>query len=298
MLLTGALAESTKKKYAAIQQKFLDFCADLRVLPCPCSTETVLRFLAWGRQSQAGGGAPGVLAALRNLHTMNGANPKALDDPRIAQARLTLARDIQTKEERAPLTSDDLKRIFASLSDGTEGNRMVKAALSLGFFGLLRVADFTSFRTDANPPLTLDSLTWRDSFLEVKLWRSKADRTQRGSTISIPKTGSLICPFEAMKKYLEVRPVAACQSLFLWPSGAPLTSSGFRTRLLSECRRAGLKGNLNGHSLRIGGATALAARGVEVEVIRKLGRWRSDSVRRYLKEPKEVLAKTAGLLDN
>ena len=76
-------------------------------------------------------------------------------------------------------------------------------------------------------------------------------------------------------------------SLFLWPSGAPSTSLGFRIRLLSECRRAGLRGNFNGYSLRIGGAAALAARGVEVEVIRKLGRWRSDSVRRYLKEPKD-----------
>ena len=92
--------------------------------------------------------------------------------------------------------------------------------------------------------------------------------------------------------------MAASRSLFLWPSEAPLTSSGFCTRLLSGCKKAGLKGNFNGHSLRIGGATALAAREVEVEVIRKLGRWRSDSVRRYLKEPKEVLAKTAGLLDN
>ena len=65
---------------------------------------------------------------------MNRKEPSALDDPRIAQAKLTLAREVQAREERAPITSENLRRIFAGLSDGSRENRMMKTALSLGFF--------------------------------------------------------------------------------------------------------------------------------------------------------------------
>ena len=296
--MTGALADSTKKKYTAIQQSFMNFCANLNVSSCPATTDTVMRYLAWKKQSGSGVDTAGVLAALRNLHALNGMNTSGLNDPRIGLIRTSLARQVKVKEERAPISSADLRRIFLGLQEARAENRMLKAALSLGFFGLMRIGDITSSRQDSNPPLTPGSLSWSETFLEVKLWRSKTDRTLRGATVSVPRTGSLICPCIAMEKYLEVRPPAGHRSLFLWPDGNPLTSAALRSRLITECRRAGLVGNFNGHSLRIGGASALAARGVDIEKIMKLGRWRSDSVRRYLRNPSEDLARVASLLEN
>ena len=41
------------------------------------------------------------------------------------------------------------------------------------------------------------------------------------------------------------------------------------------------------HSLRIGGASALLHAGVDIEMIKRMGRWVSDSFQRYLWEANE-----------
>ena len=58
-LISAALAESTKKKYEATQQRFLNFCKDMMVQPCPCSVTTVLRFLANEKETRGAGGLQG-----------------------------------------------------------------------------------------------------------------------------------------------------------------------------------------------------------------------------------------------
>jgi hypothetical protein len=59
------------------------------------------------------------------------------------------------------------------------------------------------------------------------------------------------------------------------------------------------KQSFAGHSLRRGGATSLALRGVPDHLIKVLGRWRSDCYQRYLETPlssiKEALAKMAAV---
>ena len=186
-LISKALAESTKKKYVAIQQRFLDFCKDLKAQPCPCSARTVLRFLATEKETRGAGGAPVTLAALRNLHMMNGIKAEALDDPRIRQIRLGLAKESRAKDERDPISSDDLRKICLGMSAGQRGSKMLKAAMCLGFFGLLRIGELTAGRKEVNPTLTMSSLTWKEGFLEVKLWKSKSDRTLKGVTVKVPK---------------------------------------------------------------------------------------------------------------
>ena len=169
-LISNALAESTKRKYEAIQQRFLNFCKDLKVQPCPCSALTVLRFLADEKETRGAGGAPGTLAAIKNLHTMNGSKAEALEDLRIRQIRLGLAKESRTMDERDPISSEDLRKICLNLSLDQRGSTMLKAAMCLGFFGLLRIGELTAGRREANPTLTMSSLTWKEGFLEVKLW--------------------------------------------------------------------------------------------------------------------------------
>ena len=133
------MAESTKKKYEATQQRFLNFCKDMKVQPCPCSASTVLWFLAHEKMTRGAGGAPGTLAAIKNLHTMNGYRADALEDARIRQIRLGLAKETRNLDERDPISSEDLRKICLNLTPDLYGSAMLKAALCLGFFGLLRI---------------------------------------------------------------------------------------------------------------------------------------------------------------
>ena len=274
----------------------MDFCADLGTSPCPAAADTALWFLSW-KKEQGSLDVSGTLAAIRNLHTVNGAAATGLSDPRLSQMRTALAKLVKVQEERDPISSVDLRRIFLGLNESKSDSRVLKAALSLGFFGLLRMAELTSSKKDKDPALTTSSLAWSRDHVVVRIWKSKTDRTRRSVTVSIPRTGSSICPYTALRSYLAVRPASSFPGLFLWPNGNPISSAALRSRFLVECGNARLEGHFNGHSLRIGGASMLAAKGVEIESIMKLGRWKSESVRRYLKNPNDRLAKIASLLD-
>ena len=78
----------------------------------------------------------------------------------------------------------------------------------------------------------------------------------------------------------------ASTPLFRNPAtGEALTVSGVRAALRLVMEAAGLDGSWYGaHSLRIGGATALAFRGAPDRVIKAAGIWSSDAFLRYLRE--------------
>ncbi|KZV82866.1 hypothetical protein EXIGLDRAFT_598966, partial [Exidia glandulosa HHB12029] len=59
-----------------------------------------------------------------------------------------------------------------------------------------------------------------------------------------------------------------------------LTKAAFLGRLNEIWRAAGMQ-RITGHSFRIGGTTALLRAGVDPEVVKMAGRWRSDSFLRY-----------------
>ena len=46
----------------------------------------------------------------------------------------------------------------------------------------------------------------------------------------------------------------------------------------------------SGHSFRIGAATTAAAKGIDADTIRTLGRWSSDTYRWYIQIPRQELA--------
>ena len=48
--------------------------------------------------------------------------------------------------------------------------------------------------------------------------------------------------------------------------------------------------HFSGHSFRIGAASTAAAKGVAESTVQTLGRWASDSYKRYIRIPREELA--------
>ena len=174
---------------------------------------------------------------------------------------------------------------------------MFWAACCLGFFAFLRSGEFTvpsAQAFDSAFHLTAQDIVVKDlerpSCLVVAIKASKTDQSRVGVSLCVDKTGDLLCPVAVVLAYL-VRRGMESGPLFKFEDYSPLT----RSKLVELLRFALTLAEMNcssysGHSFRIGAATTAAARGVSGSTIQTLGRWESDSFKRYIRIPRDQLA--------
>ena len=127
----------------------------------------------------------------------------------------------------------------------------------------------------------------------IDIVNSKARGAERfrKMPMHLPVSGALLSPGRALHYLVEVidavPPSArALTPLFRVPSTNAILSVAAVRLTLRRCMAAiGLDGTAYGaHSLRIGGATAMAWLQYPAEAIQVRGRWRSDAYLRYLRE--------------
>ena len=94
------------------------------------------------------------------------------------------------------------------------------------------------------------------------------------------------CPFYLLRKYLEIRPerVSENEPFFIFRSGEPVTATHFRSVLKDMLKHAGFKqAAYSTSSFRTGRAGDLLKAGLSIETIKKLGRWKSNAIFKYLR---------------
>ena len=178
-------------------------------------------------------------------------------------------------------------RVSSSIWQQTsQAGNMTKAAISLAFHGLLRASEFTSPTTVSyNPKKTLlkSDITIRHHTIRVQIKTSKTDQRGHGQTILLGCTNSSTCPISLIEQYLEAshHPFPHLP-LFHFTDGRLLMRYSLATSL-KECILAVGENpkHFSTHSLRIGGATAVAAAGITPSIIQELGRWQSNCFRHY-----------------
>ena len=144
---------------------------------------------------------------------------------------------------------------------------MLKPAILLAFFGLLRASDAPHSSHHDSPLLTSDIRISTDhSHMKVSIRKSKTDPFRQGCAITIWATHR--CSYTH-------------GPLFRLSNGSLLS----RQRLSGYLQAALPSLNLNTHSFRIGGASAAAAMGIPDSTIQILGQWASNAYRTYLRLP-------------
>ena len=115
---------------------------------------------------------------------------------------------------------------------------------------------------------------------------SKTDPFREGVRIKITVLDHYLCPVHALANYM-VRRGNGPGPFFIFQNGAFLT----RGRIVDLLHRA-LPDvlNINTHSFRRGGATALAAAGMPAHIIMIMGRWKSDAFAKYIEIPDDYIA--------
>lgn len=179
------------------------------------------------------------------------------------------------------------------------------AACCLGFFAFLRSGEFTVPSAAAFDPaihltaadIAIDNHT-NPSLLRVVIKQSKTDQIREGVALWVGRTNSDLCPVAGMLAYLAIRPSQDPRTpLFLLPDGQPLTRPFLVAWLKETVAKVGMDAaRFSGHSFRIGAATTAAMQGIGDGTIQVLGRWKSDSYTRYIRIPRQELARISSTL--
>ena len=199
-------------------------------------------------------------------------------------------RGIATNRKDALTIGNLLLVIRHYLTSTLHDDLLFVAMLITGFFGLLRLGELT-FPNDASlqdwrKVTRRNTVIVQESFYEFFLPGHKADRFFEGNKIIIPAHRFGICPLQHFSRYLASRdllhPVAS--PLWLTESGTVPTRSFFINRL-----RLFFERDIAGQSMRAGGATALAERGVSPAIIQASGRWASEAFLVYIRKNPTLL---------
>ena len=175
--------------------------------------------------------------------------------------------------------------------------KLYKAILVSGYYGLLRVGELTK-----SPHVILAKNvhmgTNKSKILFIMNSSKTHDESNKPQMVKISYKPLVLeqktkivnpvldyKPFILINDYIEVRPPAlnAKEQFFIFADNSAVRPEQLRTVLRTLITNMGLQAHLyNVHSLRIGRTGDLMKLGLSVETIKKIGCWRSNAVFTYL----------------
>ena len=191
-------------------------------------------------------------------------------------------------DSRTPITIDILQKIIPILHMVCSSNyetHLLSAAFLFAFFGFLRIGEITETgNASDNHVIKISDIKFEGNNLKVTIQSSKTDQIVNSTTLILPKNKcESMCVARQLKAYLKFRPNIDGQ-LFCHLNHKKLTRFQFLAILRSALKFIGLSSDdYNTHSFRIGAATTAAMLGKNDNEIKSMGRWKSDSFKRYIR---------------
>ena len=314
-LLLARLAETTQKSYLSQWRWWELFCARRGTSPwrrvsaySALEEDLFVQYVVHCgvNSDKAPGTVKGRLAAIRAFHITSGLPDPFAQLPRVALVVAGLKKRYGTKERRRPVTPEMLRWLYTHLHGGTLDQAEAAlqwGALCLAFFFLLRASEYldTGYRsplrglrgrdlklTREGKPCSLGDFEDADE-LTVFIRGSKTDVYNRGEYRNHYKTGLLLCPVKAAVQLFRAFPLRFAggpeeeELLFRDAEGRPLPRALVSTLIRKAAEALGEpEGALGTHSLRFGGASALWAAFGDAALVKRWGRWTSESFQTYI----------------
>ena len=252
--------------------------------------------------------APGTvkirMAAIRSIHLSMGLPDPTAHLPRIPLAMAGIKRRWGTKVRRKPVTPEMLQWIGRQVDYGKskEGSLMF-AAVCFGYFFLLRASQYLCVGynqpdkglrgQDVNLKVngkdcTLQNIREADAIV-LTIRSSKTDIYNRGEIRNHFRSENEVCPVKAAVALFLNYPQRfeggsdALGPLFRTDDDKLLPRGAVQSMIERSAKALGLPdGDLGTHSLRFGGASAIWAAYGESALVKRWGRWASDSYQTYL----------------
>ena len=172
--------------------------------------------------------------------------------------------------------------------------KLYKALFILGYYGLMRVGELPQ-GPHVLKARNIHVAVNKDKLLIV-LYSSKThDKSNRPQKITITSnkaevTGSYLhrhfCPFRTINDFIHVRGnyLTDEENFFVFRNKQPVSATHARTLLRTLISNIGLNSALyDMHSFRIGRASDLIKYGYPIEEVKRLGRWKSNVVYKYIR---------------
>ena len=302
-MLTGT-ASSTNNLYASKQRCFLRFCAARFLPPLPAGEVShLLPYTALlASQGLHRSTISSHLAAIRHYSIINGHGDPTKEALMLGYARKGAASSSLPSPLREAVTLPTLLDFLSRLDLHSYDDSLFFAMASLAFFAFLRISEYTlANRFDPDRHLTWGGIVFTGDGLTVHLRCSKGDRLRDGVTIHVGWSSSPVCAVSAMLHYRRITSSLAISTLpqaplFTDATGHPINPTWFADKLKQEAFKSGLRGDVTPHSLRIGAATTAWRAGFSDSQIQTLGRWKSDSFKKYLRKSSKDSARLSGRL--
>lgn len=296
--LANALDSSTRVTYNSHLQSYLNFCK-IHTFPTDPTADTLSFYIVYMSKHINPRSLPAYLSGI--ISRLEHIFPEVRENAKKPIVRRTLqgCKRLNPKaiKRKRPLDYDDLKSLIRTLTPQSSYDNVLFVTLVLtGFYSLMRLGEMVVpdqlAKRNFNKIIRRSSLKIDGTRYQFLLPAHKADRFFEGNTILIQATNDAPDALPIMRQYVEQRDELFPNhpQLFLRQDGTVPARQFFMARI-----RQMLPGDIGGHSMRSGGATALAIAGVPDNRIQAMGRWSSDAYQQYIrKHPALLQALTTG----
>ncbi|CAG2252164.1 unnamed protein product [Mytilus edulis] len=203
-----------------------------------------------------------------------------------------LKRINKSKDTRLPITKEILIRIIDKLPNVCSSKfeaSLFSSAFSLAYHGFFRIGEIVrNKKWQAHQVIAIENVTLsKKDYIEIAkivIPFSKTDQYGHGTVIEITETKLKDCPIYWLKNYLMQRPKVK-GPLFCHFGGCPVTRYQFSCVLSKVLIHVGITDSVSfrTHSFRIGAASSHFEKGTSEEEIKRLGRWKSNAFKGYIR---------------
>jgi hypothetical protein len=285
-LVGSGLAISTRKRYGVGMRGLHRFAVAIGWRPqLPVSEAVLCLFVASRAGEIKATTMKGYLCAIYSWHVDEGV-PVDFTPFRTLKRALRgmelLDKGVPTKRAH-PVTMAAVALMGSATNVNNIDEVVFMAIASLATAGLFRLGELVPSNWRDPPVLAASRVRVLEEGVEVHLPRSKTDPTGAMGPMFISKNKGLACPWLWLRRMRQMVPVRQGQPAFKNAEGKAISREWVIHRLNTMMTRVGLGGlRYSGHSFRRGGATSLAAAGVQDHIIAKLGRWKSATYQLYV----------------
>lgn len=299
-ILRNGWAAATTRQYAAAVNRYLTFITTLKDDShiIPASDQRIYHFILWCSTSSSRNVSSNTisryLTGIRMWHTLHG-HPFPTVDPHRTRLLLKACRKTETitkHPSRVGLSLQDVVGLTDKLTTGNDIDLVTKAIILIGFWSLARLGELTLHPDHPLVFIRRGDVSFSEDGKSAKIRLRQAKTALHGELqfLRVNSQPNRLDPVNILHEVLLKIPGVPSNPLFPGRVRSIPMTKGHIVKFLrgNGPQDASVWG---GHSLRIGGASFQFEAGRPIASLKRLGRWRSESYKLYVRRYSPLLKK-------